>query len=135
MGLWGGSALGILFGYRPPVRKTYYDHLSFMQKVFALDLVGNGLLIAGAPLVIAGLNLGGNPYPWTSARTLAPLIVGIVCMITFAVYESWGTKTGVLHHDLFRGGKHVGGAFAILCILFFLEGAMFFSIAIWYPVL
>lgn len=135
MGLWGGSALGILFGYRPPARKTYYDHLSFMQKVFAVDLVGNGLLIAGATLVIAGLNLGGNPYPCTGVRTLAPLVIGIFCLVAFAIYERWGTKTGVLRHDLFRGGEHEGRAFAVLCILSLLEGTLFFSIVIWYPVL
>src|ERR1700754_4715586 len=99
MALWGLTAVGIFVGYRPPKRHTRLDHLSFWQKLTHLDLPGFGLLTKGLTLFLTGLNLGGGLFSWTNARVLALLIVGIVVLIGFGVYEWKGTKTGILHHE------------------------------------
>lgn len=135
MALWGVAAIGLFFGYRPPKRHTRLDHLSFWQKLRHLDLPGAGLLTAGLTLFLTGLNLGGGLYSWTNARTLATLIAGLVILILFGVYEWKGTKTGILHHDLFRGGKAEGRTFALCVALIFIEGILLFSFIIFYPVL
>jgi hypothetical protein len=135
MGLWGATAIGILVGYRPPKRHTRLDHLSFWQKLGQLDLPGCGLLTTGLTLFLTGLNLGGGLFSWTNARVLATLITGIIILLSFGVYEWKGTKTGILHHDLFRGGKEAGRTFAICVCLIFIEGIILFSYIIFYPVL
>jgi hypothetical protein len=135
MGLWVATAIGILVGYRPPKRHTRLDHLSIWQKLGHLDLPGFGLLTTGLTLFLTGLNLGGGLFSWTNARVLATLIVGIIILLSFGVYEWKGTKTGILHHDLFRGGKAAGRTFAICVCLIFIEGIMLFSYIIFYPVL
>jgi hypothetical protein len=135
MGLWGLSAIGLFVGYRPPKRHTRLDHFSFWQKLGHLDLPGAGLLTAGLALFLAGLNLGGGIFTWSSATVLATLIVGIVVIITFGLYEWRLTKIGILHHDLFHGGKNRGQTFAICVGLIFIEGILFFAYAIYYPVL
>jgi hypothetical protein len=135
MGLWGATAVGILLGYRPPKRHTRLDHLSVWQKLGHLDLPGFGLLTTGLTLFLTGLNLGGGLFKWTNARVLATLIAGIIILISFGVYEWKGTKTGILNHDLFRGGKAAGRTFAICVGLIFIEGIMLFSYIIFYPVL
>jgi hypothetical protein len=135
MALWGASAIGIFFGYRPPKRHTRFDHLSFWQKIGRLDLLGFGLLAAGLTLFLTGVNLGGGIFAWASARVLTPLIVGLVTLIVFAIYEWKFTKVGILHHELFQGGKNGGRTFAICVGLIFVEGIMLFSYVIFYPVL
>jgi hypothetical protein len=135
MALWGAIAIGLFFGYRPPKRHTRLDHLSFWQKLGRLDLSGCGLLTAGLTLLLTGLNLGGIIFAWTDAPVLATLIVGIVTLFAFALYEWKITKTGILHHDLFRGGKDRGRTFALCVGLIFIEGIILFAYTIFYPVL
>ena len=86
-------------------------------------------------MFLVGLNLGGNLYAWTDVRTLATLVVGIVLLISFALYEWLGTKTGLANHDMFQGGRDAGGANAIFLVLVFIEGVMLFAYLIFYPTL
>lgn len=135
MALWGVTAIGIFIGYRPPKRHTQLDHLSFLQKLRQLDLPGFSLLTIGLTLFLTGLNLGGGLYAWTNARVLATLIIGLVTLICFGLFEWKGTKTGILNHELFRGGKDAGRTFAICISLIFVEGVLLFSYIIFYPVM
>lgn len=133
VGLWGATALGIAFGYRPSKRHSRYDHLSLWQKISHLDLPGTGLLTSGLSLFLAGLSLGANPYTWTSARVLSTLCVGIVLLVAFGLYEWKGTKTGILHHELFRGDQ--GRTFTLCIGLIAIEGIMFFSYVLFNPLM
>lgn len=138
MALWGMTAIGIVVGYRPPKRHTRFDHLSFLQKVGRVDLPGFFLLTAGLSIFLTGLNLGGGLYTWSSAPVLATLIIGILTLVAFGIYEWKFTKTGILHHDLFHGGRTGDSArhtFAICIGLIFIEGILFFAFVIFYPVL
>ena len=135
MALWGVTAVCITVGYRPPKRHTRYDHLTLVQKVMALDLVGVGIFASGLTLFLVGLNLGGGLFAWTNAKVLATLIVGIVTLIAFIIYEWKGTRTGMAHHDLFRHGRNGGRQYAIFLALIFIEGIMLFAFIIFYPVL
>lgn len=135
MALWGVTAVGLFVGYRPPKRHTRLDHLSLWQKLGRLDLPGTGLLTAGLTLFLTGLNLGGGIFTWSSAPVLATLLVGIAVLIAFGIYEWKLTRTGILHHDLFRGGKDRGRTFAICVGLIFIEGILLFAYVIFYPTL
>lgn len=135
MALWGMTATGIFVGYRPPKRHTRLDHLSILQKLRHLDLPGFSLLTTGLTLFLVGLNLGGGLYTWTNARVLSTIIAGLVILIGFGLYEWKGTKTGIMNHELFRGGKSAGRTFAICVSLIFIEGIMLFSYIIFYPVM
>lgn len=135
MALWGINAIGLFVGYKPPKRHTRFDHLSLWQKISRLDLPGFGLLTAGLTLFLTGLNLGGGILAWDTAPVLATLIVGAVTLIAFGVYEWKFTKTGIISHDLFHGGKNGGRTFTICVGLIFIEGILLFSYVIFYPVL
>lgn len=135
MALWGTSAVLLLFFYRPLKRQGDFDHLSSWQKLKTLDFVGFGLFLAGLVLFLVGLNLGGGLYPWVSAPTLATLCSGLVSLILFGLYEWKGTKSGMLNHDLFKGGRSEGGTFAICIALIFVEGILLFAYLIFFPVL
>ena len=135
MGLWGLTALCLLLGYRPPKRHTRLDHLSFALKLRHLDLPGFTLITIGLTLLLTGLNLGGGLYSWSNARVLSTLIIGIVFLLGFGLYEWKGTATGILHHELFRGGKNAGRTAAICFALMFVEGILLFAYIIFFPVL
>ncbi|KAJ5762326.1 uncharacterized protein N7511_005708 [Penicillium nucicola] len=135
MALWGMTAVCLFVGYRPPKRHTRFDHLSFHEKIARLDLLGMFLLTAGLTLLLTALNLGGGLYPWVSGTVLATLIIGILTLIAFGIYEWRFTTTGILHHDLFRGANHSGRTFAICIGLIFIEGVFLFAFVIFYPVL
>lgn len=133
--LWGATAVTIFVGYHPPKRHTDLDHLSFWRKTCYIDLIGCGLLTAGIALFITGTGLGGGLYAWNDARTLSTMISGIITLGAFGIYEWKGTKTGILHHDLFRGGRDKGQTFAICVVLVSMEAVMIFGFALFYPVL
>lgn len=135
MALWGVTAIGIFFGYRPPKRYTRFDHLSIWKKIGTLDLLGCGLITVGLTLLLTGLNLGGGLYAWTDARTLSTLVVGVVFCICFGIFEWKGTSSGILHHDLFRNGKANARTFTICCALFGIEAILMFAFTIFYPIL
>jgi hypothetical protein len=116
MALWGATALGLFFGYRPPKRHTRLDHLSFSQKLGHVDLAGCGLLTTGLTLLLTGLNLGGGLFAWTNARVLGTLVVGIATLLAFCLYE-WKFT------------------FALCLGLIFIEGIILFAYVIFYPVL
>ena len=132
--LWGTTVAALFFGYNPPQRHLFTE-MTIWQKLGKLDLPGNGLLTSGLTLFIVGLNLGGGLYTWTSAKTLVPLILGGLILIAFGLYEWRGTATGIMHHDLFRGGKTQGRTFALCVALLFLEGIVIFSFIIFFPVM
>lgn len=135
MAMWGATAVFIFIGYRPRKRHTIYDDMSLAQKITALDLIGVGLFASGLTLFLVGLNLGGGLFTWTNSKVLATLIVGIVTLLAFIVYEWKGTKVGIAHHGLFRKGVSAGLTFSIFLALVFIEGIMLFSFVIFYPVL
>ena len=132
---WGASVLALVVGYNPPKRETEVDHLSFWSKVGHIDLIGCGLLTAGLALFLTGTGLGGGLYAWTNARVLSTIIVGILMIITFGLYEWKGTKTGILHHDLFRGEKAQGRTFALCVGLLFFEAILIFSYGMFTPIM
>ena len=133
--LWGTGALGVYLGYKPPKRHTRLDHLSFWQKLGYLDLPGCCLLTAGLVLLLVGLNLGGNLYPWTNAKVLITMILGIFILIAFGLWEWKGTKVGIMNHELFIGENKRGRSFSIYVSLIFIEAILLFTFAIFYPVM
>ncbi len=135
MALWGAAAIAMFIGYRPPKRQTRRHNMNLVQKVASLDLIGVFLFASGLTLFLAALNLGGGLFSWTDRRVLATLLVGIATLVGFGVYECVGTKTGMVHHDLFRGARRSGRTFAIFLGLIFIEGIMLFAYVIFYPTL
>lgn len=133
MALWGLAAVGMLFCYRPLPRHTRLDHLSFWQKLGHIDIAGGAMLAFALTLLLTALNLGGGLYAWTNARVLVTLCIGIVGLVIFGLYEWKGTKTGILHHGLFRGGRDFGRTFTLCVLLIFLENFVAFSYIVFYP--
>jgi hypothetical protein len=74
---------------------------------------GNILVIGSTTSVVIGLTWGGVRYPWSSAQVLSSLVIGLVGLCVFIIYEIYfckppivspfaGTKQALLT-DIFQG--------------------------------
>ncbi|KAL2823598.1 major facilitator superfamily domain-containing protein [Aspergillus cavernicola] len=115
-------AFGLVFWFYLPQDRPNPEGLSKLRRVLGIDWFGVLLVTAGLTMLLVALHYGGNPDPWDSAKVLAPLILGIVCIFTFAVWEWKGTSDGLLRHDLF---EHRNYATTLLAI--FTAGMVFFG--------
>jgi MFS family permease len=58
------------------------------QKVQRVDWIGSFLFIAGTTSFLIGVSWGGIQYKWTSAHTLAPILVGMFGICIACVWET-----------------------------------------------
>ncbi|TFY56617.1 hypothetical protein EVG20_g8862 [Dentipellis fragilis] len=58
-----------------------------IEKLKNIDWIGNVLIILSTTAVVIGLTWGGVQFPWTSAKVLVPLILGLVGLCVFIIYE------------------------------------------------
>lgn len=70
---------------------------------------GNFLIIAGSTLAITGLTFAGIRFPWTSVQVLAPLIIGLVLIVAFFVYEWKVAKEPTIPWEVLNNRTSVGG--------------------------
>ena len=133
MALWGVVIIGIFVGYQPPKHDHKVSASDILRKLRAFDFLGLGIFFVGLTLLLTALNFGGVQFSWSNSRVLAPLIIGVVMLIVFVAYEWKGTKTGILDHDLFRGGKDAGRTFSISLALIVVEASLVFAYALYFP--
>ncbi|KAH7307925.1 multidrug resistance protein Fnx1 [Rhexocercosporidium sp. MPI-PUGE-AT-0058] len=62
------------------------DKLSVQLK--RVDWLGNGILILSVMSILLALTWGGTTHPWSSWRTILPLVLGFLGMVAFFVYEA-----------------------------------------------
>lgn len=98
----------------------------FAEKIRRIDWTGSVLFVGSTTSFLIPLTWGGVMYPWTSWRTLVPLIIGIVGLIIFGVYERYVPAEPLLPASLFSNRTIVlGYLFAIIhglilwCLLYY----------------
>lgn len=87
----------LYFGYRPPPRHSRLDHLTFFQKLKRCDIPGMILITASGTLILTGLSLGDNPWPWANARCIGTIVSGAVLFLFFGFYE-WRSMFSTLNN-------------------------------------
>jgi hypothetical protein len=75
-------------------------------------------------LSLVALQSGGYTHPWGSGYVLGTLIVGIVLIIAFALWEWKGAKLPIVPRELFQGQRTIGVSF----LLSFVAGMNFYSL-------
>ncbi|KAE9983241.1 hypothetical protein EG328_010182 [Venturia inaequalis] len=124
------ALIGYVVFYHPPTYDQLHVHgkskwLQFKE----LDFVGLFLFLAGCVLFLIGLSWGGSRYTWTSAYVLSFIIIGIVTLIVFVMYEAFVFKGQALMPP--RIFKNVGYSAIVICAT---VGAMvYYSMTILWP--
>lgn len=60
-----------------------------LSKRFArLDWIGSLMFTIGAAAFVLPLSWAGNLYPWSSWKTIVPLVIGLLVLLVFAAYEA-----------------------------------------------
>ncbi|KZT60039.1 MFS general substrate transporter [Calocera cornea HHB12733] len=62
---------------------------SWRRKVKRVNWIGNAIVMGAATLAILALTQGGIDHPWASYQILIPLIIGLVGIGVFLVYEAF----------------------------------------------
>ena len=70
---------------------------------------GNAIVISGTTLSIIGLTFGGSRYAWDDAHVLAPLIVGLVLIAVFILYEARIPDEPTIPWEVMSNRTTVGG--------------------------
>ncbi|KAF8986394.1 MFS general substrate transporter [Cyathus striatus] len=64
----------------------------FIAKLKRIDYIGNLLVIGSSIAIALALTWGGVQHSWGSGSVLSPLIIGIVGLVVFIIYEKkWAT--------------------------------------------
>lgn len=81
----------------------------FRTRMGRIDWIGNTLVIAATTSTIIALTWGGVRYPWDSYKVLVPLILGIVGLIAFFIYEGFVPSEPVVPWELLKHRTSLSG--------------------------
>jgi Fungal trichothecene efflux pump (TRI12) len=128
-GAWAfiGLVMTAVFYFPPP--RVNSTGLTQREIISRIDFVGGFLSIVGMILFIAGLLWGGYQYPWKSAHTLVPLLLGAFFLVSFAFWEIYGAKYPMFPSRL----KKEPRILALTLVITFISGANFFSVLLFWP--
>ncbi|KAJ6506277.1 iron permease [Mycena vitilis] len=60
---------------------------SVRSKLAQVDWIGNFIAMIGTGLALIGMTWGGIRYPWCSVAVITPLVLGLLFLCAFVVYE------------------------------------------------
>jgi hypothetical protein len=80
---------------------------------------------------LVALQSGGYTHPWKSAYVLSTLIIGLILIIAFCLWEWKGSKKPMIPREIFAGQRIVALAFGIA----FISGMNFYSALNFFPIL
>ncbi|KAF9241322.1 MFS general substrate transporter [Melanogaster broomeanus] len=99
---------------------------SFRDKVINLDWIGNMIIIGSSISCTLALTWGGVTAPWNSATVLAPLIIGLLGLIAFIVYEATLATNPLVPISLLTNWTGISGylqtfvaSLLCLCVIYF----------------
>lgn len=75
---------------------------SLAQKLRQIDYIGTVLFVGSISSFLIPLTWGGVLYPWDSWRTLVPLIIGVVGLLIFSIYEYRFATDPIIPPTLFQ---------------------------------
>ncbi|KAK7521111.1 major facilitator superfamily domain-containing protein [Phyllosticta citriasiana] len=130
IGLWSVIGLALLLVFYHPPPRVNSQGLTRKEITRRIDYVGGILATAGIVLFLMALVWGGYQHPWKSGHVIAPMVVGILCLIAFVVWEwkfaTWPLFPGRIKRDLRN--------MSLILLITFTSGANFFSVLVWWPV-
>ncbi|KAL2816687.1 major facilitator superfamily domain-containing protein [Aspergillus granulosus] len=111
----------------PVVMRLQRDHSPLWNRLATVDYIGSVLFVGSLSSFLVPLSWGGIMYAWDSWHTLAPLIIGAVGLVVFAIFESAVPKYPLIPMKIFRTPTTVINYFGCFlhgmimwCVLYYL---------------
>jgi hypothetical protein len=80
----------------------------------------------GVVLFLMGVAFGGAEFPWGSAGTIAPIMIGVLSLFALGIWEWKIAKEPVFAHELFIGQ---GRTFPLFLVITFVGGMSLYAAA------
>ncbi|KAF2035075.1 MFS general substrate transporter [Setomelanomma holmii] len=96
------------------VRLNAVEKLNFAQKLKRTDWTGIVLFVGGMTSFLVGLSWGGIQYPWKSAATLAPIIVGLFGIVVFGCWQQYAMPHSLLPMSVFYNWSAIAAFYCAL---------------------
>ncbi|KAG8627311.1 hypothetical protein KVT40_004794 [Elsinoe batatas] len=85
------AGLVLVLPASPALDKIEGNWLDVAKK---FDPLGNALIFPGLICLLLALQWGGITWPWSDARVIVTLVVGILLIIAFAIVQLWVQENG-----------------------------------------
>ncbi|TID24217.1 Neutral ceramidase B [Venturia nashicola] len=122
------SIISLWLWYHPPARTRIVGKTQW-ERVRNLDWIGIILMATGIVLFLMGLAFGGRQFPWASAGTIAPIVIGVLSLVALGFWEWKVAKEPFFAHELFIGQ---GRTFPLFLVITFVGGMnLYASGAFW----
>lgn len=128
-GIWAfiGLVLTAVFYFPPP--RVNSQGLTRREIIQQIDYVGGFLSISGMLLFMMGMQWGGYQYKWHTAHVLVPLLLGIVLIAAFLIWESFFAPYPMFPKRLLQAPRIL----ILTLVITFISGANFFSVLMFWP--
>ncbi|KAL9134462.1 MAG: hypothetical protein Q9175_004356 [Cornicularia normoerica] len=119
--------VGLAFVLVPLTLVLAFKVSSLADKLKRVDWIGSVLFIGSTTSFLIPITWGGVSYAWDSWRVLAPLIIGIVGLAVFVVFEEYVAKEPLIRLDVFKNRTAAASYFEttlhgmiLWCILYYM---------------
>lgn len=103
--------------------------LSRREVLRRIDYLGGFLSIGGFLLFMMGLQWGGYQYKWSSPHVVTTLVLGLVMLIAFCVYEMKFAPFPMFPGAILKEPRIL----LMTLIITFISGSNFFSVLMFWP--
>lgn len=93
---------GIGFLTVPVAMRLHVNRASVKERLLYVDWIGGFLFVSSTCSFLIGVTWGGSEYPWSSWRTLVPIIIGFAGIGATVAWEYWGAARPFLRLELFN---------------------------------
>ena len=100
---------------------------SFLDKLKRVDWIGSVLFIGSTTSFLIPITWGGVSYAWDSWRVLVPLIIGIIGLAVFVVFEEYVANEPLIRLNVFKNRTAAASYFEttlhgmiLWCVLYYM---------------
>ncbi|KAF2095775.1 MFS general substrate transporter [Rhizodiscina lignyota] len=106
---------GLGFLMIPLFVKLETTKTSFVERLMRVDWMGGFLFIGGLTTFLIPITWGGIQFPWNSASTIVPLVLGTIGVFGSLVWEKYKAKEPFLRKSLFNNVSAIAAYICALC--------------------
>ena len=117
------------FVVKLPVDSLCKEDLTVAQKIRRIDLPGFVLFSVSVFLFLLGLQWGGTEYPWSDAKVIVPMVIGLIGFVLLGVWFVWRGEKALIPPRLFKNRINV-----MITITSFVQSGATVTSLYWLPI-